>query len=135
MEPTMDKVDILYLEDDEVDIQSVQRVFHKISSLIKIEVAKDGNQALDMLYGRNKENKIHPKVILLDINMPKMNGIEFLTELRADSSFTDIEVFILTAAYTSKDKLALEPLNIRGHLIKPLDYGEAIKLFWVLQSL
>lgn len=135
MEPTIDKVDILYLEDDEVDIQSVQRVFHKISSLIKIEVAKDGNQALDMLYGRNKENKIHPKVILLDINMPKMNGIEFLTELRADSSFTDIEVFILTAAYTSKDKLVLEPLNIRGHLIKPLDYGEAIKLFWVLQSL
>ncbi|HAT8729207.1 TPA: response regulator [Legionella pneumophila] len=135
MDLAADKIDILYLEDDEVDIQSVERVFHKISSLIKIEIAKSGNQALDMLYGRNKENKIHPKLILLDINIPKMNGIEFLKELRADSQFTDIEVFVLTAAYTSKDKQAFESLNIRGHLIKPLDYGEAIKLFWILQSM
>ncbi|KGP63362.1 chemotaxis protein CheY [Legionella norrlandica] len=135
MESTAEKIDILYLEDDEVDIQSAQRAFQKVSSSIKIEVAKNGNQALDKLYGRNNEKKIHPKVILLDINLPKMNGIEFLKDLRADQTFTDIEVYVLTAAYTSQDKLALEPLNIRGHLIKPLDYGEAIKLFWVLQSL
>ncbi|STX52100.1 two component response regulator [Legionella busanensis] len=127
-------IDILCVEDDEIDVQSVKRAFNKLNSKLKIAIASNGKQALDKLYGQNGEEKIYPKVILLDINMPKMNGIEFLQALRADLAFIDIQVFVLTGSYTTKEKLAMESLNIRGHIIKPLEYSDALNIFWALES-
>ena len=54
--------------------------------------------------------------------------------LREDNEFTDVEVFILTGSYSTKDKLAMQDLNVRGHIIKPLGYGDALNVFWALQS-
>ncbi|MCP0912944.1 MULTISPECIES: response regulator [Legionella] len=127
-------IDILYVEDDEVDIKNMQREFKKVNDLLQIVVARSGGQALDMLYGRNEESKIHPKIILLDINMPKMSGIEFLQTLRSNPDFTDIDVFILTGSFGTEDKLAMEGMNVRGHIIKPLQYGDALNVFWTLQT-
>lgn len=70
-------VDILYVEDDEVDIKAMQREFLKMSKPINIAIAKDGEHALDMLYGLNGQLEIKPHVILLDLNLPQMNGIDF----------------------------------------------------------
>ncbi|GGI83257.1 response regulator [Legionella impletisoli] len=127
-------VDILYVEDDEVDIKSACRTFKKVNALIKVEAAKSGAEAFDKLCGRNQEESIHPKIILLDLNLPNMDGIEFLKKLRENPEFADITVFVLTGTFTTKEKLALESLNVRDHFIKPLEYSDALKIFWALEA-
>lgn len=128
------EIDILYLEDDEIDIQQMQREFMKVNELLEIEIAKSAQKALNMLYGRNSENKVIPKIILLDLNMPKMSGVDFLKQLRDDTDFIDIQVFVLTGVYTSEEKLAMKELNVRGHIIKPLEYKDALNIFWALEE-
>jgi len=132
MEEVERNIDILYVEDDEVDIQSMLREFKKVNSLLKIATAKDGIEALNCLYGRDGAEKINPKVILLDINMPKMNGIEFLNSLRSDPGFGSIVVYVLTCSYSSKEKLAMRDLNVAGFIVKPLEYPDALNIFWAL---
>lgn len=136
MESTGDEggVDILYVEDDEVDIQDMKREFKKINDLLNIVVANDGVQALDKLCGRNGEKKITPppKMILLDINMPKMDGIEFLKTIRSNTDFDSVAVYILTVTYTTQDKLALRDLKVTGFIVKPLEYADALEIFWSL---
>ena len=136
MGSTSKGIDILYVDDDEVDIQCVQREFKKVSNLLHIDVARDGTQALDKLYGRNGMEKLDPspKMILLDINMPKMSGIEFLQTLRRDPDFNDTAIYILTVSYTTKDKLALHDLKVSGFIVKPLEYSDALNIFWTLFS-
>lgn len=126
-------VDIFYVEDDEIDILSVKRAFRNISKDISIEVAHDGDVALNQLYGIDMDERIHPHIILLDINMPRMNGIEFLKRLRSDGQYADVGVYILTGAYTTQDKLAMQDLNVCGQIIKPLEYSDALTLYWALQ--
>ncbi len=124
---------ILFVEDDDVDIQSVQREIKKFDFPLKLDIAKNGIEALDKLYGTNGQEKIiPPHLILLDINMPKMGGIEFLQKLQSDSQFKHITVYLLTTAYTSHDKLAIKGLNVAGHIIKPLQYDDLMRLYWSL---
>jgi CheY-like chemotaxis protein len=132
MEGSQASVDILYVEDDEVDIQGMEREFKKVNSQIQIHIAQHGVQALNMLYGREGEEKIDPKIILLDINMPKMNGIDFLKEVRGNPEFGTIEVYILTGSYTTSDKVALRDLHVAGCIVKPLEYSDALNVFWAL---
>ncbi len=123
-------VDILYVEDDEVDIETMQREFTKMNKAVEIAVAKNGKQALDMLYGRHGQNKIKPNVILLDLNMPQMNGIDFLKKLRKGFDFGDIKVFVLTSLYTTEEKLITRDLHVSGCIIKPLQYTDALNILW-----
>ncbi|GGI84020.1 response regulator [Legionella impletisoli] len=125
-------VDIFYVEDDDVDIQAVRRKFHQINNHLKIDAATDGKTALDKLHGRGGREKIIPKVILLDLNMPKMNGIEFLKALRQD--FRDAKVFVLTGAFNTEEKLALRPLKVSGCIIKPLEHADALNILWCVNS-
>lgn len=133
MEPQENTVDILYVEDDSVDVQSVQRVFKNVKESCAIEIASNGQEALDKLFGREGEKKIHPKVILLDINIPKINGIDLLKIIRQEPSLRFTEVFIVTGAYTTKDKLAIKDLHVSGQIIKPLEYGDALDIYWTTQ--
>lgn len=133
MESHINFVDILYVEDDVVDVEGMQRIFKKVKESCAIEVASNGEEALNKLLGKNGEEKIHPKVILLDINIPKVNGIDLLKMIRKEPALICTEVFILTNAYTSKDKLAIKDLNVRGQIIKPLEYGDALNIYWATQ--
>lgn len=135
MESYENIVDILYIEDDIVDVEGVRRIFKKVKESCAIEVASNGEEALNKLYGRDGQNKIHPKVILLDINVPKVNGIDLLKIIRKDPSLAFTEVFILTNAYTKEDKLAIKDLNVRGQIIKPLEYGDALNIYWAAHHL
>lgn len=127
---------ILLVEDDEVDIQSVQREIKKLDVPIQLHVAKNGIEALDKLYGRNGEAKLSPipHLIILDINMPKMNGIEFLKKLREDASLKKITVYILTTAYTTPDKIATQGLHVTGYIVKPLQHNDLMQMYWSLVS-
>ena len=118
----MKKPTILLIEDDELDIISVERSLKKIESGYILHTAYNGIEALKML--RNTTIVLKPDVILLDINMPKMNGIEFLKILRADDILKDSKVFIMTTSSESSDRSAAEELGISGYILKPLNYTD-----------
>ncbi|MEO7308553.1 MAG: response regulator [Ferruginibacter sp.] len=121
----MEKHTILLIEDDELDIISVQRSFKKLDSEYDLHIAYNGKEALHVL--TEKKPKLIPDVILLDLNMPKMNGIEFLKVLRNDNKLKHIPVFIMTTSAESTDRMAAEELGISGYIIKPLNYTDNTK--------
>jgi CheY-like chemotaxis protein len=118
----MKKPTILLIEDDELDIISVERSLKKMDSGYILHTAYNGIEALKML--RDTTAVLIPDVILLDINMPKMNGIEFLKVLRADEILKDIKVFIMTTSSESNDRSDAEELGISGYILKPLNYTD-----------
>lgn len=136
-------VNILLVEDDDVDAMSVKRAFKKTNISNPLFHAGNGLEALDMLRGSNGVEKIIPKprIILLDLNMPRMNGIEFLRELRADPELHDISVVVLTTSNEERDKVAAYNLNVAGYILKPVEPGKFIEavstlnLYWNLIEL
>ncbi|SEA98558.1 Response regulator receiver domain-containing protein [Flavobacterium gillisiae] len=128
-------VNILLVEDDEVDVMNVKRAFSKNNIKNDLFVAGNGVEALDML--RNSIVPL-PRIIILDINMPKMNGIEFLKELREDESLKNISVFVMTTSNEDSDKINAYNLNVAGYILKPLSFEKFIssvatlKDFWSL---
>jgi CheY-like chemotaxis protein len=116
-------VNILLVEDDEVDIMNVQRAFRKNKINNPLYVVRNGIEALDALKGRNPELVIPlPRIILLDINMPKMGGIEFLSEMRQHPELRSISVFVMTTSNEESDKVAAYSLNVAGYILKPLSF-------------
>lgn len=115
-------VSILLVEDDMVDVMNVKRAFKKNNISNPLFVAENGVEALDMLRGENGIPKItpSPKIILLDLNMPKMGGIEFLREIRADDYLKNISVFVMTTSNEDNDKVEAFKLNVAGYILKPL---------------
>src|SRR4051812_16828399 len=101
-----DNITILHVEDDSVDAMVVQRAFKKNNIPYQLFSATDGSEALDMLRGTNGKTKMNPlpRYILIDINMPRMNGLEFIKELRSDPLLTTITVFILTTSNDDNDR-------------------------------
>ncbi|WP_246850147.1 response regulator [Rufibacter roseolus] len=113
------EVNILLVEDDEVDIMNVQRAFKKNNITNPLHIAHNGLEALEML----REGAIPmPPIIILDINMPKMNGIEFLQELRKDPSLNRISVFVMTTSNEDSDKINAYNFNVAGYILKPLSF-------------
>lgn len=113
------EVNILLVEDDEVDIMNVQRAFKKNNITNPLHIARNGLEALEIL--RSKVIPMQP-IIILDINMPKMNGIEFLQELRKDPALNRISVFVMTTSNEDSDKINAYNLNVAGYILKPLSF-------------
>lgn len=115
-------VNILLIEDDSLDIMHVERTFKKLNIIHKLYVAKNGQEALSLLKGEGVE-KIYPlpSLIMLDINMPKMDGFEFLSILRSDEELKDIKVFIMTTSNQEEDKNMAKALGVSGYIVKPLN--------------
>jgi CheY-like chemotaxis protein len=128
-------VNILLVEDDEVDVMNVKRAFTKNNIKNELFVAGNGVEALDML--RSSIVPL-PRIIILDINMPKMNGIEFLKIIREDENFKNISVFVMTTSNEDSDKINAYNLNVAGYILKPLSFEKFItsvatlKNFWSL---
>jgi CheY-like chemotaxis protein len=126
---------ILLVEDDYLDIMNVERELNKINVTHDILVARNGREALNMLRGVDA-TKITPppSIILLDINMPKMNGLEFLAELRREPEFSHIPVFIMTTSNEETDRFAAQKLNVAGYIVKPLTFDSFEKSHSSLDS-
>ena len=120
----MKKHTILLVEDDELDIISVQRSLKKLETEYELETAYNGREALNKL---KEKDAILPDVILLDLNMPKMNGLEFLKALRNDENLKHLKVFIMTTSSEIVDRTITEQLGISGYIIKPLNYNDNSK--------
>lgn len=115
---------VLLVEDDIFDTMTAQKSFAKFSVPHTLHTAFNGEEALDMLLGRNGQEAISPlpEVILLDLNMPRMNGQEFLTELRSRAEVAHIPVFITTTSDMDADRLNAQGLGVSGYILKPLDF-------------
>lgn len=131
--PKHREVRILLVEDDDVDVMRVERGFHQLRIANDIIRAKDGVEALEILRGTEGDERIAaPFLVLLDINMPRMSGIEFLAELRADEALRSTVVFILTTSKSDEDRLAAYRHNVAGFMHKEEAGREFVKAMEML---
>ena len=122
--PNKDAV-MLLVEDDRVDIMTVQRALKKIDVRNPLHVARTGVEALGMLRGDGFPGiEPTPSLILLDLNLPKMGGIEFLKELRADPVLRDLQVIVLTSSNEPSDRAAAFEYEVDDYIVKPHTFDE-----------
>jgi CheY-like chemotaxis protein len=112
-------VHLLHVEDDDICLMMLNRTFKKANIANPISVAHDGIEALELLRGTNNRPRLaHPFIILLDLNMPRMDGIEFLKELRKDDALKRSVVFIMTTSDAEEDKVRAYNLGVAGYILK-----------------
>lgn len=132
------KKNILLVEDDRIDVMTVKRALKDINVTNKLDVVNNGEEALKFL--RDKNNEL-PCIILLDLNMPRMNGIEFLRIAKQDDNIKRIPVVVLTTSKEEQDKVQSFDLGVAGYMAKPVDYQQfvnvirTINLYWTLSEL
>lgn len=121
---------VLLVEDDVFDTMMAQKSFARFSVPHELLTAFNGEEALDMLLGRNGAPVVEPlpEVILLDLNMPRMNGFEFLEVLRATPNLAHIPVFITTTSGLDLDRDTATRLGVSGYILKPLDFASGSDL-------
>ena len=116
---------ILLVEDDRVDIMTVQRALKRIDVSNPLHVARTGVEALGMLRGDGFPRiEPTPSLILLDLNLPKMGGIEFLKELRADPDLSSLQVIVLTSSNEPSDRAAAFEYEVDDYIVKPHSFED-----------
>ena len=135
-------VDILMVEDNPDDEQLTLRAFAKHHLTNKIQVVRDGQEALDYIFckGRYADRKIsdHPNVILLDIKLPLVDGIEVLRRIKADERTKTIPVVMLTSSHEERDLVETYRLGVNSYIVKPVDFDQftesarALGMYWLL---
>ncbi|MBD2214078.1 response regulator [Calothrix sp. FACHB-156] len=134
-------INILLVEDDEVDVMNVKRAFKKVNITNPIYLANNGLEALNMLRGYSDQPPTIPlerRLILLDLNMPKMGGIEFLQELRSDPILKTTPVVVMTTSNQDQDRVEAYNLNVAGYILKPVTFSNFVEMmatlnrYWIL---
>lgn len=131
-------VTMMLIEDDPVDIESIRRSFRKKLIANEIVIANDGIDGLEMLrtMDTDKPKMRCPLIILLDINMPRMNGLEFLRELRAGPKLHDLVAIVLTTSDSQTDIYAADDLNVAAYILMQesaegfLDVVNLLDTYW-----
>jgi len=133
-----DSKPILLVEDDSVDVMTVKRALRDVHVTNHLVHTGNGEEALDYL--KNESNR-KPYVILLDLNMPKMNGIEFLKTIKSDEVLKKIPVVVLTTSKDEHDIAESFKLGVAGYMVKSVDYESSVEtiktivLYWILSEL
>jgi len=138
--PEMVTTNILLVEDDRVDVMNVRRSFKKANIVNPLFTAQNGLEALDILRGTSEDIQMPEsrRLVLLDLNMPKMGGLEFLQELRADPQLKPTPVIVLTTSDQEKDRVEAYNLNVAGYILKPVTFDNfagvmaALNRYWTL---
>ena len=134
-------INILLVDDDEVDVMNVKRAFKKGNILNPLYTASNGLEALALLSGEGNSSPPipdHRRLILLDLNMPKMNGLEFLDVLRNDPDLKTIPVVVLTTSDDDRDRVQAFNYNVAGYILKPVSFScfmetiTAVTKYWSL---
>ena len=132
--PVAEMAHILLVDDDDVDVMTVKRAFKKRTSGHRIDVARDGVEALEFLRGAERL----PDVVLLDVNMPRMGGLELLRVIREDERLSRLNIVMLTTSKAHQDVLAAYELHVASYIVKPVDYEKfleavsALDRFWAI---
>jgi len=138
-------IPLLLVEDDEVDVMTVLRAFRKNNITNPVHTVGNGEEALSYLRGQppyhDAEKHPRPGLILLDINMPIMNGVEFLKVMKSDPDLRTIPVIVLTTSREEQDRFNSFNLGVAGYIIKPVDFEKfveavgIINAYWTLTEL
>lgn len=129
-------INIILVEDDEVDVMNVKRAFKKVNITNPVYLANNGLEALSML--RGSVVPLERRLILLDLNMPKMGGIEFLQELRSDPILRTTPVVVMTTSNQDQDRVEAYNLNVAGYILKPVTFSNFVEMmatlnrYWIL---
>jgi CheY-like chemotaxis protein len=138
---TTEPVEILLVEDDPLDLQMTLRALESANPPGRIEVARDGEEALDFLFCRGAYSSRPPdhlpKLVLLDLKLPKVDGLQVLQELKADPHRRSIPVVVLTSSGEQRDVVDSYNLGVNSYIQKPVDIGEfrqvvkALGMYWL----
>ncbi|HXU27321.1 MAG TPA: response regulator [Bacteroidia bacterium] len=129
---------ILLVEDDKIDAMTVKRAMKDLKITNSLIHVYNGIEALDYLKNQSNEK---PCIVLLDLNMPKMNGIELLKNLKNDASLKKLPVVVLTTSNAEKDKTESFNLSVAGYMLKPVDYKQFvdvikdINFYWTISEI
>lgn len=137
-------VNILLVEDNPDDVKITERAFNKGKILNRLFVARDGQEALDFLYHEgdyaDPKKAPRPGLILLDINLPKVNGIDVLRKIKSDERLRRIPVIMLTVSKRDEDIIRSYDLGVNSYILKPVEFDKFvetiknIKLYWILAN-
>lgn len=134
-------IDILLVEDSENDVELTLRTFKKHNLVNSIHVARDGEQALEFLFGNGHHYggvNSPPRIILLDLKLPKISGIEVLEKIKSDTRTKTIPVVILTSSREPQDLSKCYSFGANSYVVKPVDFDEFVRaigemgLYWLL---
>jgi CheY-like chemotaxis protein len=119
---------ILLVEDDPVDVLTVRRAFKAAGIPNPLLIAGNGREALELLRGGRSEERRRPRpgIVLLDLNLPRMNGFEFLAQLKEDRNLRRIPVVVLTTSDQASDIRQSYDLGAVGYVVKPIDFAEFV---------
>jgi CheY-like chemotaxis protein len=129
---------ILLVEDDSVDVMMVKRALKDLNVTNLLVHTPNGKEAFEYLTGKGNEE---PCIILLDLNMPKMNGVELLKVIKADDELKKIPVVVLTTSRDTEDKFETFGLGVAGYIVKPANYKKFVEamrtvdIYWTLSEL
>jgi len=129
---------ILLIEDDLVDIMTVKRALIELKLSNPLDIKENGEEALTFL---NDKQAQKPCIILLDLNMPRMNGIEFLEIIKRDDRFKSIPVVVITTSKAESDCIKSYNLGVAGYMLKPVDYTQFVEImrtinqYWSISEL
>ena len=136
------QVEILYIEDNPNDLELTLHAFKKHHLANEILIARDGEEALDLLFGKDRKETDElttiPKVILLDLKLPRVDGLEVLKAVKSDDRTKVIPVIVLTSSHEEKDIVESYRLGVNSYIVKPVDFEkfvDAVKIFglyWLL---
>jgi CheY-like chemotaxis protein len=139
----LEVTEILLVEDSDADAEMTQRALKKGKVANKVMWVKDGVEALEFIHctgAYSQRDRRHPKLILLDIKMPRMDGIDVLKRLKSDEGTRMIPVVMLTSSAEERDVVESYRLGVNSYLVKPVDFAEFIEvvahagLFWALMN-
>ena len=139
---TTDQVEILIVEDNPNDAEMALRAFRKNNLTNKVLVLGDGEEAIDFVFAKGKfagrRNEIRPKVILLDLKLPKVDGLEVLKAIKENEQTKIIPVVMLTSSAEESDIVQSYQLGVNSYIVKPVDFDKFVNavrelgLYWLL---
>lgn len=123
--------DIVLIEDNQYDVELILRALDKINLSYNVIVLEDGEKALDYFFCRgsykNRDSSINPKLILLDLKLPKLDGLDVLNEIKSNVKTKKIPVVVLTSSNEEKDIIQSYNLGVNSYIVKPVDFNEFIE--------
>jgi CheY-like chemotaxis protein len=112
-------IKILLVEDDQLDVIDIRRTLEKMKIIYHLQVAKNGEEAVEILESAESNKENLPDVALIDINMPKMNGLELLQVIRNKEEWKHLKCFIITTSDEQPERAAAAKLGVSGYITKP----------------
>lgn len=138
----LDEVEILIVEDNPEDAEMAVRAFKKNKLTNKLYVVNDGEQALDFIFAKNdyadRKTLAKPKIILLDLKLPKVDGLEVLKQIKENEKTKVIPVVMLTSSKEESDIIRSYKLGVNSYIVKPVDFDKFVEavsnlgLYWLL---